>query len=53
MEIKAILNYQLVNIRMFNTDPRALSHGMAGLRSTYSFETEGNSTKTEEMWKAV
>ena len=53
MEIKAIHNYQLVNLRMFNTDPRALSHGMAGLRSTYSFETEGNSTKMDDIWETV
>ena len=50
-KIKAIQDYQLVNMRTINTDPRAPSHDMAGLRSTYSFETELKSTKTNVMWK--
>ena len=35
-EIKAVLDHQL-------------SHDMAGLRITYSFETVGNSTRSHEM----
>ncbi len=50
-EIKAILDHQLVNMRTFNTDPRAPSYYMAELRSTYSFETEGKRMKMDEMWK--
>ena len=50
-KIKAVLVHQQVNLRMFNTDPRAPSHDLARLRSTYSFETGGNNMKTDEMWK--
>ena len=40
-QIKAILDYWLVNMRRVNTDPRVPSHDMGGLRNTYSFQTEG------------
>ena len=48
-KIKAILDNQLVSMRKINTDPSAPSNNMAGFRSTYSFETEGKSMKTDEM----
>ena len=48
-EIKAVLDHQLVNLRKYNTDPRAPSHDMAGFMSTYSFETLGNSTRSDKM----
>ena len=32
-EIKAVLDHQLINLRMFNTDPIAPSHDIAGLKS--------------------
>ena len=50
-EIKAVLDHQLVNLRTYNIDPRALSHDKAGLRSTYSFEKAGNSRRSDEMLK--
>ena len=50
-EIKAVLDHQLVNLRKYNTNPRVPSHDIAGLRSTYSFETVGNSTRSDEMLK--
>jgi len=34
-------------------DPRVPSHYLAGLRSTYRFETEGNGTKMDEIWETV
>ena len=52
-EFKAILDHQLVNMRMINTETRSLSHDMAGLKSSYSFEIEGKSTRTDEMWKMM
>ena len=50
-EIKAVLDQQLVNLRTYNIDPRALSHDKAGLRSTYSFEKAGNNRRSDEMLK--
>ena len=48
-EIKAVLDHQLVNLRKYNTDPRAPSHDMTGFMSTFSFETLGNSTRSDKM----
>ena len=48
-KIRAVLDHQLVNLRTYNIDPRAPSHDLAGLRSTYNFETVGNSTKLDEI----
>jgi len=45
--IKAVPNHQLVNLRKY----RAPSHFMAVFRSTYSFETLRNSTRSDEMLK--
>ena len=52
-EIKAVLEHQLINLRKHNTDTRAPSHDLAGLRSTYSFgfEKGGNNTRPDEMLK--
>ena len=47
------MDHQFVNLRTNNADPRVPSHYLAGLRSTYSFETEGNGTKMDEIWETV
>ena len=50
-KIKAVLDHQLVNLRMYNADPRAPSHDMAGLRSTYSVKKSVNIPKNPISWK--
>ena len=50
-KIMTVLDHQLVNLRKYNTHPRAPIHDLAGLRSTYSFEKVGNSTRSDEMMK--
>lgn len=45
------MDNQLVNLRTYNIDPRALSHDKAGLRSKYSFEKAGNNRRSDEMLK--
>ena len=47
-EIKDVLEHQLVNLRTYNTDPRATSHDMAGLRSNYEKNVD---CRSEEMLK--
>jgi len=37
-KIKAVLDHQLVNLRTYNTNPKAPSHDLAGLRSTFNQE---------------
>ena len=49
-EFKVVLDHQLVNLKTYNQDPRAPSHDMAGLRSTYSFEKSVDA-RSEEMLK--
>ena len=50
-EIKAVLDHQLVNLRTYHTDPRALSQDLSGLRSTYYYEKDGNNGKSVHMLK--
>ena len=49
-EIKAVLDYQLVNLRTYNLDPRAPAQDMAGLQSTYG-DDKSEITKANEMLK--
>ena len=49
-EIKAVLDHQLVNLRTYNLDPRALPQDMAGLQSTYKYD-KGDITKANKMLK--
>ena len=49
-EIRAVLDYQLTNLRTYNQDPRAPSQDMAGLRSTYGYE-KSTADRTDEMLK--
>ena len=44
-EIKEVLYHQLCNLRKINTDPRAASHDMAGLTSSFNFNSEERNTK--------
>ena len=44
-EIKEVLYNQLCNLRKINTDPRAASHDMAGLTSSFNFNSEERNTK--------
>ena len=37
-EIKAVLDHHLVNLRMYNLDPRAPAQDMGGLQSTYGYD---------------
>ena len=46
-----MLDHQLVNLRMYNMDPRTPSHDIAWLRSTNSFEKVGNSMRSDEILK--
>ena len=41
-EIKAVLDHQLTNLRTCKLNPRAPAQDMAGLRSTYGYEKNGN-----------
>ena len=50
-EIKAVLDHQLVNLRTYNTDPRAPAQDLSGLRSTYSFESEDHNKERDMMLK--
>ena len=50
-EIKEVLDHQLCNLRTINTDPRAASYDMAGLTSSFNFDSEERNTKSNEMWK--
>ena len=52
-KIRAVLDHKLVNLRTYNIDPRAPFHDLDGLRSTYNFETGGNSTKSDEIFLTV
>jgi len=49
-EIKAVLDHQLVNLRTYNTDPRAPARDMAGLHSTYGYD-RSETSKANEMLK--
>jgi len=44
-EIKEVLYHQLCNLRKINTDPRAASHDMAGLTSSFNFNSEERNMK--------
>ena len=50
-EIKEVLDHHLCNLRTINTDPRAASHDMAGLTSSFDFDLKERSRKTNEMWR--
>ena len=51
-EIKAVLDHQLVNLRTYNLDPRALAQDMAGLQSTYRYD-KSEITRANEMLKTA
>ena len=50
LEIKAVLDHQLVNLRTYNMDPRAPAQDMAGLQSTYGYDMS-EMNKANEMLK--
>ena len=49
-EIKAVLDHELVNLRTYNMDPRALAQDMAGLHSTYGYD-RSEMSKDNKMLK--
>ena len=50
LEIKAVLDHQLVNLRTYNMDPRAPAQDMAGLQSTYGYD-RSEMNKANEVLK--
>ena len=51
-EIKAALDHKLVNLRTINKDPRAASHDMVELKSSFDFEPEVKNMRTDQWWRA-
>jgi len=50
MEIKAVLDHQLVNLRTYNLDPGAPAQDVAGLQSTNRYD-KSEISKAHEMLK--
>ena len=50
-QIKAVPDFHLINQRTINSDLRALSHDMAGLKNLFVFENKGKNTRTDEIWR--
>ena len=51
-EIKAALDHKLVNLRTINKGPRARSHDMVELKSSFDFEPEEINMRTDQWWRA-
>ena len=51
-EIKAALDHKLVNLRTINKDPRAASHDMVELKSSFDFEPKERNMRTDQWWRA-
>ena len=50
-KFEQVLDQQLCNLNKINTDPRAASHNMAGLTSSFNFKSGERNMKTNEMWR--